>query len=130
MNEKTLPLNDVEKRKSWLGVIAIALGCLAISAAVLPTWVLSVFIQPEPVDKVVFNFAQKIKDRAAAKIKGTEYKEPVRKKDWYQIFVAAAMGLGVLTLIFSAISFARRDPWQYAVSSSMLGAGAIIFNSV
>lgn len=115
------------RKTHWLGIIGTIAGCLAVVAAVLPTWVLPVLIPPEPVDKIVVDTAQKIKDRVAAKIKGVEYKEPERKLDWYKVLAIAAVSLGVLALIFAAISFVTHEPWRYAGAAATLGAGAIVF---
>jgi hypothetical protein len=115
------------QNKHWLGIIGTIFGCLAIVAAVLPTWVLPVVLPPEPVDKVVVDTAQKIKDRVAARVKGVEFKEPERSLDWYKILAIAAVSLGVLALIFGAVSFVAHEPWRYAGAAATLGAGAIVF---
>jgi len=115
------------QRKNWLGSIATFFGCLAVIAAVLPTWVLPLVAPPEPVDKVVVDTAQNIKDRLIAKAAGKEYKEPVRKTDWYQLLAVVAVTLGVGALVFSAISFVSHEPWRFAVAGAALGAGAILF---
>lgn len=115
------------QKKHWLGIIGTLVGCLAIVAAVLPTWVLPVLIPPKPVDKVVVDTAQKIKDRVIAKVKGVEYKEPQRKLDWYHVLAITAVSLGVLALIFAAVSFVVHEPWRYAGAAATLGAGAIVF---
>jgi hypothetical protein len=119
-------MNAVPKRH-WLGITGTILGCLAVVAAVLPLWVLPVLVPPEPVDKVVVDTAQKIKDRIAAKLKGTEYKEADRKLDWYQILAIVAVSLGVMALILGAVSFVAHEPWRYAGAAGALGAGAILF---
>lgn len=115
------------KNNHWIGVAATAIGCLAVIAAVLPTWVLPLVVPPEPVDKVVVDTAQKIKDRVAARVKGLEYKEPARGMNWYQVCAAVAMSLGVLAVVLAAISFVMREPWRFAGAAATLGAGAIIF---
>ena len=118
---------DTVARKSWFGITGTAVGCLAIVAAVLPTWVLPVVIPPSPIDKVVVETVQKIKDRVVAKAKGFEYQEPKRTVDWYQTFAVAAVSLGVLALILAAVSVVAREPRRYAGAAGVLGAGAIIF---
>jgi len=115
------------QKAHWLGIVGTVVGCLSVVAAVLPTWVLPAIIPPEPVDKVVVDTAQKIKDRVAARVKGVEYREPERKLDWYQIFAIAAVTLGVLALLLAAISFVAHEPWRFAGAAAMLGAGAIVF---
>jgi len=114
-------------KKHWLGIIATLFGCLAVAAAVLPTWMFPLVVPPTPPDKFVVEAAQKIKDRVMAKAKGVEYKEPERKTNWYLIFSTAAATLGVLALIFGAISFVAHEPWRYAAAAGTLGAGAIMF---
>ena len=115
------------RRKNWLGTIATFFGCLGVIAAVLPTWVLPLVSPPEPVDKVVVDTAHSIKDRLVAKVIGKEYKEPIRKTDWYKLLSVVAVTLGVGALVFSAISFVSHEPWRFAVAGATLGAGAIFF---
>lgn len=115
------------RRKNRLGIIATWLGCLGIIAAVLPTWVFPLVSPPEPVDKVVVDTAHNIKNRLVAKAMGKEYKEPIRKTDWYKVLAVAAVTLGVGALVFSAVSFVSREPWRFAVAGATLGAGAILF---
>jgi hypothetical protein len=112
------------QKTHWLGIIGTIFGCLAIVAAVLPTWVLPAIIPPEPVDKVVVDTAENIKDRVAARALGVEYKEPERKLDWSQILAIAAVSLGVLSLVLAAISFVANEPWRYAGAAATLGADA------
>jgi len=114
-------------KKHWFGIVGTALGCLAIIAAVLPTWVLPIFVPPPPVDRVVVETAQKIKDRVIAKAKGVEYRESKRALDWYQILAAIAVTLGVLALVLAAVSFVVHEPWRYAGAAGTLGVGAIVF---
>ena len=114
-------------KKHWFGIVGTALGCLAIIAAVLPTWVLPLFVPPPPVDRVVVETAQTIKDRVIAKAKGVEYQEPKRALDWYQILATVAVTLGVLALVLAALSFVVHEPWRYAGAAGTLGAGAIVF---
>jgi len=108
-------------------MIATLFGCLAIVVAVLPIWVLPLVVSPAPVDKVVVETAQKIKDRVVAKARGVEYQESVNKINWYSVFSAAAVIFGVLALVLGAISFVAREPWRYAAAAGVLGAGSILF---
>ena len=114
-------------KKHWFGIIGTTIGCMAVVAAVLPTWVLPVIVPPPPLDRVVVETAHKIKDRVVAKAKGVEYQEPTRSVSWYQVFAVVAVSLGVIALILAAISFVVREPWRYAGAAGALGAGAIIF---
>ena len=115
------------RRKNWLGIIATLLGCLGIIAAVLPTWVLPLVTPPQPIDEVVVDTAHQIENRLVAKAFGQEYKQPVRKTDWYKVLSVAAVTLGVGALVFSAVSFVSREPWRFAVAGATLGTGAILF---
>jgi hypothetical protein len=118
---------ETAAKHHWFGIVGTFLGCLAIVAAVLPTWVLPMVAPPLPIDRVVFDTAHKIKDRMVAKAKGVEYQEAKRPTDWYQILAAVAVSLGVLALIFAATSFIMREPWRFAGAAAALGAGAIVF---
>jgi hypothetical protein len=111
---------------SWLGNFAVAFGSLALVLAILPTYLLPLLSPPESADKVVIDFARKIKDRAIATVKGVQYQEPQAKRDWYQILAAAAMVFGVLAIIFAAGSFIAKESWRYAVVGSALGIGAVM----
>jgi hypothetical protein len=111
---------------SWLGNFAIAFGGLALILAILPTHLLPLLSPPEPADKVVVDFAHKIKDRTIATIQGVQYREPQTKRDLYQTLAAAAMFFGVLAIIFSAGSFIAKESWRYAVVGSALGVGAVM----
>jgi hypothetical protein len=115
------------QQKTWLGTFATIFGCLAVAAAVLPTWVLPLVLPPEPVDKVVIDLTQSLKNRLAAKASGKVFKEPERKANWYQIFSVVAVSLGVGALVFSALSFITHEPLRFAVAGATLGVGAIIF---
>lgn len=115
------------QKKHWLGIAGTFFGCLAIIAAVLPIWVLPLVVPPEPVDKVVVDTAQKIKDRIVAKAKGIEYKEPQRHANAYQVLAAAAVTLGAVALILGAVSFVAHEPWRFSAAASALGAGAVLF---
>jgi len=114
-------------KRHWFGIVGTALGCLAVIAAVIPTWVLPIFVPPPPVDRVVVETAQKIKDRVIARAKGVEYQEPKRTLDGYQILAAVAVTLGVLALVLAAVSFVVHEPWRYAGAAGTLGAVAIVF---
>jgi len=114
-------------RKHLFGMIATLFGCLAVVAALLPIWVLPLVAPPDPVDKVVVETAQKIKDRVMAKAKGIEYQEPAKRTNWYSVFSAAAVTLGVLALVLGTISFVAHEPWRYAAAAAALGAGSIVF---
>lgn len=110
---------------NWLGTLAVALGSLALILAILPTYLLPLVSPPASADKVVIDFANKVKDRAIATVKGVQYQEP-QKRDWYQILAAAAMVFGVLAIIFAAGSFLAKESWRYAVVGSALGIGAVM----
>lgn len=114
-------------RRHWLGIFATLLGCLGIIAAVLPTWVLPLVSPPPAIEDVVVDTAHNIKNRFVAKAMGEEYKEPIRKTDWYKVLSVAAVTLGIGALVFSAVSFVSREPWRFAVTGATVGASAILF---
>jgi TRAP-type C4-dicarboxylate transport system permease small subunit len=113
--------------KHRLGMIATLFGCLAVIAAVLPTWVLPLVLPPDPIDKVFVGTAQKVTDRVIVKSKSVEHPVPARKTNWYSVFSVAAITLGVLALVMGAISFVAHEPWRFAAAAGALGVGAIIF---
>jgi hypothetical protein len=126
-NADVKALIETTVKRHWFGILGTAVGCLAVIAAVIPTWVIPIFVPPPPVDRVVVETAQKIKDRVIAKAKGVEYQEPKRPLDGYLILAAIAVTLGVLALVLAAVSFVVREPWRYAGAAGILGAGAIVF---
>ena len=91
-------------QKHWFGLFGTLFGCLAILAAVLPLWVLPLVQPPEPIDKVVVDVAQRIKDRVAAKVQKVEYKEPATRANLSKVLSAVAVSLGALALVCAAVS--------------------------
>lgn len=114
-------------QRHWFGVLGTLFGCLAILVAVLPLWVLPLVQPPEPVDKVVVDVAQKIKDRVAAKLQKVEYKEPATRASLSQVLSVVAVSLGSLALVCAAVSFVAKEPRRFAAAAAALGVGAILF---
>ncbi|WP_148077323.1 hypothetical protein [Comamonas sp. BIGb0124] len=114
-------------QKHWFGLFGTLFGCLAILAAVLPLWVLPLVQPPEPIDKVVVDVAQRIKDRVAAKVQKVEYKEPATRANLSKVLSAVAVSLGALALVCAAVSFVVKEPRRFAAAAAALGVGAILF---
>jgi hypothetical protein len=123
-------MTTVPNKKPWFGIAGSGVGILAVLAAVLPMWILPALSPPRPIDKVVVDTAEKIKDRVAAKLKGTQYKEVERQFDWYRAFAMVAVMLGVLAIALAVASFLVGEPRRYSGVSAALGVGAIVFQFV
>jgi len=82
---------------------------------------------PEPIDKVVVDVAQRIKDRVAAKVQKVEYKEPATRANLSKVLSAVAVSLGALALVCAAVSFVVKEPRRFAAAAAALGVGAILF---
>lgn len=123
-------------RRPWFGIVGIVCGCLALAAAVLPIFVV-LMARPEPSkprDTVVIERVQGIKDRILAIRKSIQRAEPERSTPsrniaWLELLLVAGITLGVLAIIFSAMSWLAREPWRLGVTAGALGAGAILIES-
>ena len=115
------------RQRHWMGVLSVVAGGLALLAALLPAWVLPVVMPPQPVEQVVADTAQRLKDRVVAKVRGLDYEAPAPRTDWYRVFAAVAITLGTLALVLAALSLAVQQPWRYAAAAAALGLGAIVF---
>ena len=114
-----------------LGIIGSIVGLLALIAAVLPHWVVPVIDPPPPIDQVVVETGQRVKDRIAARIKGVEYPAPKREKSLGDRLSASlsttAIALGLLAIAFAVFSLIFREEKLLAGVSATLGVCAIAF---
>lgn len=112
-----------------LGVIGSIAGCLALIAAILPHWVLPVVFPPPPVDQVIVDTGQRVKDRIVARIKKVEYQAPQREKSvgarFSEGFSIAALSLALLAITLAVFSLIFREEKLLAGVSVTLGFVAI-----
>ena len=119
-------------RATW-GPIGTVAGLLAIAVAVLPFWILPAIFPPKPIDLVVVETGQRIKERIKDRLAGrteTEQPKPTREQSesdrWYQLCSIAAVSLGVGAIGLGVVSFLRREPWRHSAAPAALGVAAIV----
>jgi len=112
-----------------LGIIGSIVGVLALTAAVLPHWVVPVLYPPPPADKVIVDTGHRLKDRIVAKVKGVEYQAPKVEKSagrsWSETASVTAISLGLLAILFSVLALVFREERLLAGVAAALGTGAI-----
>ncbi|TPQ36810.1 hypothetical protein C2U70_11920 [Bradyrhizobium guangdongense] len=118
-------------RSRHFGIIGSIIGLLALTAAVLPHWVLPMIYPPPPVDKVIVDTGHRLKDRLIARAKGVEYQAPIQEKSagaqLSSELAAGAIALGLFAIAFSVFSLIRREEKLLAGVSATLGIAAIAF---
>lgn len=110
-----------------LGLIAIAIGGIALLLALLHFWAGPFSPQPT-LETVVADQAVSIRDATIKALKGEEYRE-LRETHWDtdKIVDVLTVALAGLALILSMLSFARREPFYVAAGGVVLGISAIAF---
>jgi hypothetical protein len=114
-------------RSARLGITGVVVGVLALVAAVLPHWVLPAVFPAKPLDQVIVDTAQRIKDRLK---RGDTPTMPVQRSQsqiWSQALSIAAVSLGLLAIALAVFSTMRGEERRYAVMAAALGIGAIAF---
>ena len=105
-----------------LSLVGTVVGCFALAAAVLPTWLRPIFVPPEPLDQVVMEMARK---------SGLVHQESAPHLEWPDLFADTAATLGFLAIALGACSWAcsffAGEPRRQAATPFALGCGAILF---
>jgi len=113
------------------GIIGSIVGLLALTAAVLPHWIIPVIYPSPPIDQVIVDTGHRLKERLIARAKGVEYQAPQREKSqaarWNEALAIGAVSLGLLALVFAVCSLLFREEKLLAGVSAALGVGAIAF---
>jgi hypothetical protein len=112
-----------------LGVAGCIAGLLALFVALLPQWILPAILPVKPVDQIVVEVGQGIKERIAAKAKGIIFHKTQQKSAlaaWSQMASIAAVTLGLLAIAFAVFSILRREERLPAGMAAVLGIGAIL----
>jgi hypothetical protein len=115
-----------------LGMTGCIVGLLALFAAVLPVWVLPVFFPPPPIEQVIVDTGQRLKDRIVARAKGEQYK-PVKAAvhdPLSQGLTVASVALGLLAIALAVFAMFRREERRFAGTAVALGVGAIAFQVI
>lgn len=111
-------------------VIGVIVGFLALATAALPLWVLPVMFPPKPLDHVLADTAQRVKERLTTKAAGTVQPAPVESDPaefWYQTASIATVTLGLCAIVLAVVAFLRREDRRYVGVALALGAVAIAF---
>jgi hypothetical protein len=78
-----------------LSLIANIVGCFALAAAVLPTWLRPIFVPPQSLDQVILEMARK---------SGLVHQESAPHLEWSDLFADTAVTLGFLAIALGACS--------------------------
>jgi hypothetical protein len=115
-----------------LGITGSIFGLLALVCADLPQWVLPAIFPPKPLEQVIVETGQRVKDRLIARVKRLEVQpretseQRTSGREWSQAFSIAAVSLGLLAIAL-AVSVIRREQRATAGIAAALGTGAIAF---
>jgi hypothetical protein len=115
-----------------LGITGSIVGLLALVAAVLPQWVLPAVFPPKPLDQVIVETGQRVKDRLIARVKRLDRpressQERTASAAWSQALSIAAVSLGLLAIALAVFSAIRQEERASAGIAAALGIGAIAF---
>jgi hypothetical protein len=116
------------ERRAPTGFIGIAIGAIALLAAIIHFWAGPISPQPA-VEKTVAEKAVAIKNATIAALKGEKVEEtaPERNIDLDQGLRIATSVLGGLAVILGVVSFAMREPLRVGGGAAFLGGAAIAF---
>jgi len=117
---------EMNSRK--FGIIGGALGLMAFGLALFLFFVGPVE-ETKPLEEEAVNFALKVKDVVAAKVKGVEYtaKEPSNQWGIDRILRLVVIGLGFAAVVFGAIGVLTHGDKRANTLAIGIGAAAIAF---
>jgi peptidoglycan/LPS O-acetylase OafA/YrhL len=119
-----------EARPKWRSSIGLLLGALALALAILPNFILPITHPTPPLNERVLGFAQELKDRAAALIKGKSADARASPQGdrlrWAQRASLAAAIFGVLAVIAAAWGYSRDESVKACAAALALGAAAVV----
>ena len=122
--------NSSSRQMSGLSIGGLAVALVALVAAVISPWVLDA-LQPEakPIDEVAVDFAVRIKERLAAKIKGKEFIPPPEEKrfNWDKWYPAGTVTCGVIAICLGVVGFVRHEDIRLNGATVTVGLSAILF---
>jgi hypothetical protein len=109
----------------------LAIGFIALFAAVMSPWILDTISPPtKTIDEVAVDVAVNIKDRLVAKAKGQEFvakakdsKTPSIRR-WYP---HVTIGIGLLGMCLGIVGFTRHESTRMSASAVTVGLAAIVF---
>ena len=113
-----------------LGILALLLAILGLVASIFGSDIAEKIQPTPPVEEKVADLVIKVKDAVVAKLKNRDAVIVAPERDWHVIMYKTAMGLGMLSLIAAAISYAKGEPRSYAVSAAGLGVVALAWQAL
>lgn len=117
----------ITKRTNTLGITGCIISFVALVAAFLsPQIAKSIDPPAKPVEASAVDFALKLKDVAAAKIKGEEYQPTPQEKKPSSYLFSAVIGLGMVGTGFGLGSLIRGERKSISSSAMTLGITAAI----
>ena len=115
------------KNKNTLAIIGTTIGFVALVAAFLSPWIADAIDPPEkPVEESLVDFAVKIKDAAAAKMKGEEYKGDIGEKSPSDYVPPVVIAFGMVGVGFGFGSFMRGEKKSYSGMAIGIGVSAAV----
>ena len=123
--------SQVKSRSATWSVSGLAIGFIALVAAVMSPWILDSISPPtKTIDEVAVDVAVNIKDRLVAKAKGQEFvakakddKTPSLRR-WYP---PITIGIGLLGMCLGIVGFTRHENTRVSASAVTVGLAAIVF---
>ena len=112
-----------------LSHIGVAIGLLALSAAVLSPWAIAALSPPAPtIEESVVDLASRIKDAAAAKIAGREYVSEANSEPSTVVryYFPTVIGIAMLAVALGAIALIRETPKLPGAMAMGIGFTAVI----
>ena len=119
------------ERRATLGFIGMALGSLALLAALVHFYAGPFAPQPT-MEQTVAEKAVAIRDATVAALKGEEVESAARKSsiDTDKAIMIGTSVLGGLAIILGVFGFARDESMKVALGAGVLGSAAIAFQFI
>ena len=114
-------------KRNRIGIIGIVLGIVCMSAAFLSPWISNAISPPKPAEEQILDFATRLKDAAAAKVKGEEYvpRHP-REKDMADWIAPGVIGLSMVAMSLGIISIVKEEKKLVGGTAVCLGMSAAV----
>jgi len=120
------PINPI------IGVAALVFAIMGLAASIFGSDIAEAIQPSPPIEERVADLTVRVKDAVIAKLKDRNavIAAPVREHDWHTTIPKLAMGLGMLGLIGSAVSYTRGESRAFAVSAAGLGVVALAWQAM
>jgi hypothetical protein len=115
------------KKKNTLAAIGSIIGFIALVFAFLSPWIADAIDPPDkPVEESVVDFATKLKNAAAAKMKGEEYEGELDEKVPSDYLPPVVIAFGMIGVGFGLGSFFAGEKKSFAGCAVTLGVSAAV----